>query len=108
MKVKLVFLISALALLAFAATSDSQQPVERRVAEVTLPIQVGPVTEQSPAVSLSGVGKEVAPGVFEVDPNSIRGKRLVLPPSGGGTARHICIGKWDAQTKTCKGIYIEW
>jgi hypothetical protein len=56
-------------------------------------------------VDLKVVGKEVAPGVIEVDPNSIRGKRLTVP-RGNQTARFICIGKW--KNGECKGIYIEW
>jgi hypothetical protein len=64
------------------------------------------VNAKSSALDLKAVGKEVAPGVLEVDPNAIRGKRLVFPPRGNQTARIICIGKW--KNGECKGIYIEW
>lgn len=104
MKSKMVSSALFTLVLLFATAANSQQPMERRPMP---PIDEGAVSEKSPAVRLNEVSKEVAPGVFVVDPASIRGKRLVLPPSGG-TARHICIGKWDGVTKTCKGIYIEW
>jgi len=96
-----LFPVVAVAMLVFANAADAQQ-AERRLPEA--PIQVGTVTEKSPAVSLKAVGKEVAPGGFEVDPGAIRGKRLTIP--GGQTLRFICIGKWKAGE--CKGIYIEW
>jgi hypothetical protein len=102
---KKIFPVVALALLVFASAASSQQPTERRMPEAPgAPIQVGTVTEKSPAVSLRAVGKQVAPGGFEVDPSSIRGKRLTIP--GDQTLRFICIGKWKAGE--CKGIYIEW
>ena len=102
MKRKGIFPVVALALLVFAGAASSQQPMERRMPEAF--IQAGTVTEKSPAVSLRAVGRQVAPGGFEVDPSSIRGKRLTIP--GDQTLRFICIGKWKAGE--CKGIYIEW
>ena len=102
MKRKGIFPVAALALLVFASAASSQQPMERRISEASM--QAGTVTEKSPAVSLSVVGRQVAPGGFEVDPGSIRGKRLTIP--GDQTLRFICIGKWKAGE--CKGIYIEW
>ena len=95
-----LFPIVVAAVLVCASAANAQ--TERRLPEA--PIQVGTVTEKSPAVSLKAVGKEVAPGGFEVDPGAIRGKRLTIP--GGQTLRFICIGKWKAGE--CKGIYIEW
>ena len=68
-------------------------------------IAVGTVTEKSATVSPKDIGKEVAPGVLEVDPDSVRGKRIMMP-SGDQTARAACIGKW--KNGECKGIYIEW
>ena len=84
----------------FASAADAQQ-AERRLPEAS--VQVGTVTEKSQAVSLKAIGKEVAPGVFEVDPDAIRGKRLTIPR--GETLWHICIGKWKAGE--CTGIYID-
>jgi hypothetical protein len=89
--------------LVFAGAAYSQEPAERRPSEAS--IQVGTVTEGSPAVSLKAVGKEVAPRIFEVDPGAIRGKRLTIPRGEQG-ARFICIGKW--KNGECRGIYIEW
>ena len=68
-------------------------------------IGVGTVTEKSATVNPKEIGKEVAPGVFEVDPNAVRGKRIMMP-SGDQTARAACIGKW--KNGECKGVYIEW
>ena len=84
----------------FASAADAQQ-AERRLPEAS--VQVGTVTEKSQAVSLKAIGKEVAPGVFEVDPDAIRGKRLTIPR--GQTLKHVCIGRW--REPECKGIYIE-
>ena len=68
-------------------------------------IAVGAVTERSATVSPKDIGQEVAPGVFEVDPESVRGKRIMMP-SGDQTARVVCIGKW--KSGECKGVYLEW
>ena len=63
------------------------------------------VTDKSAAVNLSAVGKEVSPGVYMVDPGSIRDKRLVLD----GKAKHVCLGKWitPKQGPTCEGTWVE-
>jgi len=69
------------------------------------PISLHRVTEKSPAVNLTAVGKEVSPGIFEVDPNSIYNKRLVID----GKGKHACLGKW-IQTKQgpmCEGSWVE-
>lgn len=106
---KFLTLTLAIAFLApFAGVSTAQQRAEERrqpmeMKSLMVP-EEGTVTQKSPVVSLRTVGKEVAPGGFEVDPSSIRGKRLTIP--GGQTLRFICIGKWKAGE--CKGIYIEW
>lgn len=73
------------------------------------PIALDRVTENSPAVNLTAVSKEVAPGILEVDRSSIRGKRLVI--SSGSKAKHMCIGKWIEKTSagpTCEGSWVEW
>ena len=85
----------------FASAADAQQ-AERRLPEAS--VQVGTVTEKSQAVSLKAIGKEVAPGVFEVDPDAILGKRLTIP--GGQTRGTICIGRWE--NGVCTGILITW
>lgn len=89
------------AVLVITASAANPQ-TERRQAEAS--IQVGTVTEKSPAVNLRIAGKEVDPGVFEVDPGSIRGKRLTIP-RGDQTVRKICIGKM--KRGECVGILIE-
>ena len=100
-----LFPVAAAAVLLFAVTANPQTERGRPAAPAETAIQVGTVTERSSAVNLRDVGKEVAPGVLEVDPNSVRGKRLVMP-RGDQTARSVCIGKW--KNGECKGIYIEW
>ena len=94
-----LFIVAA-GLLVFAGAASPQST--ERVAGGT--IQVGTVTGRSPAVSLKAVGKEVAPGMFEVDPGSISGKRLTVPHDQA--QRKICIGRW--KDGECRGIYIEW
>jgi hypothetical protein len=66
------------------------------------------VTDKSPAVNLTTVAKEASPGMLEVDPNAIAGKRLVIP--SGGKTRNICLGKWitTKQGPTCEGSWVEW
>lgn len=39
--------------------------------------------------------------------NPIRQVTLLQPSGDENTLRFICIGKWDGEAKTCKGIYIE-
>lgn len=71
------------------------------------PIALHRVTEKSPTVDLTAVGKEVSPGVLEVDPNAIAGKRLMVP--SGGKGKNICLGKWS-QLKagpTCEGSWVQ-
>lgn len=103
MKSKRIVPVVALAMLVFAGAASSQQPTKRITG--IAPIEVGTVTKESLAVHLKAVGKEVARGVFEVNPSSIVGKRLILPDGNGGTARfHICIGRWS--NGGCNGIFI--
>ncbi|HUH92195.1 MAG TPA: hypothetical protein VL742_03490 [Casimicrobiaceae bacterium] len=68
------------------------------------PIALHRVTEKSPTVNLSAVGKEVAPGIFEVDPSSIRDKRLVIEGK-----EHACLGKWlkTRQGPVCEGSWVQ-
>jgi hypothetical protein len=69
------------------------------------PIALHRVTEKSPAVNLTAVGKEVSPGIFVVDPPSVRDKRLVID----GKGKHVCLGKWITakQGPTCEGSWVE-
>ena len=97
-----LLLVAAVALV---YTSGASAQTERRPSEAT--IQVEAVSERSPAVDLKTVGREVAPGVIEVDPGSVRGKRIKLAGGDEG-AKHVCIGKYDTKTGTCRGLYIEW
>ena len=71
------------------------------------PIALHRVTEKSPTVDLMTVGKEVSPGVLEVDPNAIAGKRLMVP--SGGKAKNICLGKWSKLKAgpTCEGSWVQ-
>jgi len=94
-----LFPIVAAVVLVLAGAANPQ--TERRQAEA---IQVGTVNEKSAAVNLKTAGKEVAPGVFEVDPASIRGKRLTIPRNDQ-SLRKICIGVM--KKGECVGILIE-
>jgi hypothetical protein len=69
------------------------------------PIALHRVGEKSPAVNLTAVGKEVSPGIYEVDPNSVSNKRLVID----GKGKHVCLGKWIAtkQGPMCEGSWVE-
>jgi len=69
------------------------------------PIAIHRANEKSPAVNLTAVGKEVSPGVFEVDPNSVSNKRLVID----GKGKHVCLGKWitTKQSQMCEGSWVE-
>jgi hypothetical protein len=93
-------------MLVFASTANPQTERRQPGAPAETTIQVGTVTERSPAVSLSAIGREVAPGVLEVDPGAVRGKRLTLPRGDQAQAKKLCIGKWS--NGECKGIYLEW
>ena len=96
--------IAAAGLLVYAGAVYSQ--TEKRVIEAPKEpgVALDRASDKSPQVNLSAIGKEVAPGVMEVDRASIRGKRLML----GGTAKHVCLGKWNDKLKACDGNWIEW
>jgi hypothetical protein len=100
----MLFLMAAVGLLASAGAAGTQ--TLRQPAEST--IQVGSAGERSPAVDLRSVGRKVAPGVLEVDPAAVRGKRIIIKTGNQTAERHLCIGKWDAGAGTCSGVYIEW
>ncbi len=84
-----------------ATTMSVQQAQVISVAEVGL---------RSPAVSITSVGKEVAPGIYQVDPSSIQGKRLIMPAAGSSSALvkvGVCIGVWSKKKQRCIGIWIQ-
>ena len=73
-------------------------------------ISVAEVGLKSRAVSVTSVGKEVAPGIYQVDPASIQGKRLIMPASGSSATLvkvGVCIGVWSKKKERCIGIWIQ-
>jgi hypothetical protein len=97
--------MAAAAMLVYAGVAYPQ--TEKKLIEKPgdQPITLHRVTEKSAAVNLTAVGKEVSPGVFEVDPNAVYNKRLVID----GKGKHVCLGKW-VQTKqgaVCEGSWVE-
>lgn len=91
------------------AQAQKQPATEKQILEKpgSPPIALHRVTEKSPSVDLMTVGKEVAPGVLEVDPNMIAGKRLMVP--GGAKSKNICLGKWITLKAgpTCEGSWMQ-
>jgi|GEM_PF-6039819 len=59
---------------------------------------------QRSAVTLASVAKELEPGVFEVDPKAIMGRRVVFSPAGPAP-QLVCIGRWTKNA--CSGILID-
>lgn len=73
-------------------------------------ISVAEVGLKSRAVSVTSVGREVAPGIYQVDPESIKGKRLIMPDNGSSSALvkvGVCIGVWHKKKQRCIGIWIQ-
>jgi hypothetical protein len=106
--------VVAAGMLAYAGTAyaqtEKQPPTEKQIINKPAEprIALHRVTDKSAAVNLTAVAKEESPGMVEVDPNAIAGKRLVIP--SGGKTRHICLGKWIALKAgpTCEGTWVEW
>ena len=102
--------IVAAGMLVYAGAAYPQ--TEKRVIEAPREagIQMDRVSATAPTVNLTAVAKEVEPGIMEVDPSSIRGKRLVL---GAVAGKNICLGKWTTQkrgtteNKFCQGMWIQ-
>lgn len=67
-------------------------------------IPVGEVSGRSPSVEPRTIGTLVAPGILEVDPAAIVGKRLVISESAEMKGILICIGKWEPKTKVALGF----
>ena len=92
-------------LLAQESTTATRMTVQK--AQV---ITVAEVGLKSPAVSVTSVGKEVAPGIYQVDPASIKGKRLIMPTTGSAATLvkvGVCIGVWSKKKQRCIGIWIQ-
>ncbi len=73
-------------------------------------ISVAEVGLRSPAVSVTEVGKEVMPGIYQVDPAKIKGKRLIMPATGSAATLvklGVCIGIWNKKKQRCIGIWIQ-
>ena len=88
-----------------ATTTATRMAVQE--AQVISVAEVGP---KSRAVSVTSVGEEVAPGIYQVDPDSIKGKRLIMPDSGSSSALvkvGVCIGVWHKKKQRCIGIWIQ-
>ncbi len=104
---RLIIALSAGAFLVCASAAYPQTEKKMLNKDEESPIALHRVTEKSPTVDLTTVGKEVSPGVLEVDPNAIAGKRLVVP--GGGKAKNICLGKWSKLKAgpTCEGSWVQ-
>jgi hypothetical protein len=94
---KLALAAAVLAVPNTANAAPAPVPVNRAAADT------GAVTSRSPAVSFKEVGKEVVPGIFQIDPARLHGRRLILTNSG--TALVVCIGVYSEGT--CYGIYID-
>lgn len=99
---------TAIIMLFFAGTVSLQTERNQSKDPTETFIKVGTATAKSPAIDLKTVSKEIVPGIFEVDPSSIRGKRLIVPRDKSGenlSIKGICIGKY--KNGECIGIYIE-
>jgi len=92
------------------AQTEKQPPTEKQLINKPgpPPIALHRVTEKSPTVDVTTVGKEVAPGILQVDPNAIAGKRLAIP--SGGKTKSICLGTWVTLKAgpTCEGSWVQW
>ena len=103
-----LFPMVAAGMLVYAGVAYSQtekQIVEKPGKPGDEPIALHRVNEKSQAVNLTAVGKEVSPGIYVVDPNSISNKRLVIDSKG----KRACLGKWitTKQGPMCEGTWVE-
>ena len=100
-----LFPMVAAGMLVYAGVAYPQTEKQILEAPGQPPIALHRATEKSPAVNLTAVGKEVSPGIFQVDPNSIRDKRLVID----GKGKQVCLGKWITTTQgpTCEGSWVQ-
>lgn len=107
---RLLLMVAAGMLVYAGAAYPQTAQTEKRIIEKPgePPIALHRVTEKSPAVNLTAVGKEVSPGMFVVDPDAISGKRLEMP--SGGKVKQLCVGKWitTREGPTCEGSWVAW
>jgi hypothetical protein len=92
--------IVAAALLAAAVTS----PVATRAGILQLAGDAVLAERQAHGITLDSVGKEVSPGVFQVDPRAVTGRRIVFSPTAS-PPQLICFGSWNGSI--CKGILVD-
>lgn len=59
---------------------------------------------QAHGIALDSVGKEVSPGVFQVDPLAVTGRRIVFSQAAS-PPQLICFGSWNGSL--CKGILVD-
>jgi hypothetical protein len=59
---------------------------------------------QAHGVTLDSVGKEVEPGVVQVDPKAVFGRRIVFSPLLP-QPHLVCFGSWNAGV--CKGFVVD-
>jgi hypothetical protein len=59
---------------------------------------------QAHGITLDSVGKEVEPGIFQVDPRAVAGRRIVFSPAAA-PPQLICFGSWG--NGICKGILVD-
>ncbi len=109
-RLSLIVAASALVYVGAAYSQTQKQPAtEKQLINKPAepPIALHRVTEKSPTVDLTTVGREVSPGVLEVDPNMIAGKRLMVP--GGAKSKNICLGKWITLKAgpVCEGSWVQ-
>ncbi len=82
-------------------------PIKPAVAAQPQRIPVGEVDPRSPSVALSKVGVQVAPGIVQVDPQALVGKRLVIDEASRIGTVGACIGVYNKKKGKCFGIWIE-
>ena len=59
---------------------------------------------QARGITLDSVGKEVEPGIFQVDPRAVAGRRIVFSATAAAP-QLICFGSWGSHV--CKGILVD-
>lgn len=82
-------------------------PTRPAVAAQSQRIPVGEVDPRSPSVALSKVGVQVAPGIVQVDPQALVGKRLTIDQASRIGTVGACIGVYNKKKGKCFGIWID-
>ena len=70
------------------------------------PFSSASTSMRSPAVTLREVGKQVARNVYQVNPDDLRGRRLVLTVADTDSGTFTCIGTFNVKTGECVGTFI--